>query len=561
VSGNKWILDAEWKIDGSKIHCVVVRSIDDDEVRSFLSPLEMIHWLDKEKPTHLIGHNIIEADKYILEQLWHLESYFKDIEFIDTMVMSRLDDPVRKGGHNLDNLGKIVGCPKGEHTDFENYSWRMLEYCKQDTLVTLKVYKWLEKRCKPYQAALDLEHQLQHILARMRHYGFLLDVQRVTDLKLELEAELWQIEQSLQEVFPDKVEVVQLKTKTKIVRTPFNPGSRKQVAERLIELGWQPTHFTKPSKTYPKGQPIVDEATLEGVDIPEAQVIQRFFLLQKRISQLEQWLEYVEADGRVRCNIMGIGAITHRAAHTSPNLAQVVKAGNDYGEEFRSCWIVPEGKVLVGVDLKSLEGRVMCHYSRDMEYAKAVCHGNSKDGTDIHTINMRGFGITSRDDAKTAYYALMYGAGAEKIGKILKCSKDEAREKIDNFYDSLPLLKALKAKVDRLAKKGWLPGLDGRRVEVRSAHAALNTLFQSAGAIIAKKWLVIARQLLDEAGLTDVEFVIWVHDEVQIECMEGQQDEVMRILKDAAVLAGEALQCRVPIEADAKYGKNWFETH
>lgn len=559
--GSKWILDAEWKIDGSRIHCVVVRNINGGNPRVFVTPVDMVKWLDTEKPTHLIGHNIIAADKPILERLWHLGAYFQKIEFIDTLIMSRLDDPVREGGHSLENLGKVVGEPKWEFKDFDVFSDEMLSYCVQDTLVTLKVYNWLKSKVEKYPEALRLEHELQHILARMRDYGYLLDVERVKELKLELEAELWQIECSLQEVFPEKVEYIQLKTKIKVKRTPFNPGSRKQVAERLMELGWVPTAFTKPSKTHPKGQPIVDETTLEGVDIPEAQVIQRYFLLQKRISQLEQWLEYVDPDNRVRCNIMGIGAITHRAAHASPNLAQVVKAGNDYGEEFRSCWTVPKGKVLVGVDLKSLEGRVLCHYSRDMEYAKAVCHGNSKDGTDIHTINMRGFGITSRDDAKTAYYALMYGAGAGKIAKILKCSEDEARKKIANFYDSLPLLKELKAKVDRMATKGWLPGLDGRRVEVRSAHAALNTLFQSAGAIIAKKWLVIGRAMLDSAGLSHVEMVIWVHDEVQLECNEGEQDEVMRIMKEAAVLAGKELGCRVPIEADAKYGKNWFETH
>lgn len=555
-----WILDIETTRDAKHIHCVVLRNVDKpDQVISIINKEEMKGFLFQWKPLCFVGHNIIDFDRRVLEKEWGIN--FGSIIFHDTLILSRLSNPVREGGHSLANWGKITGVPKFEFDDFDTYTPKMLEYCIQDTLVTLRAYEILKGVWDVYPAAAQLEHDLQYALTRMKEAGFMLNVPYVEELKLDMEAELWQITESLQQVFPEKVEYIQLKTKVKIKRTPFNPGSRKQVAERLMELGWVPYSFTPPSKTHPKGQPIVDESTLEGVNIPQAQIIQRFFLLQKRISQLQQWLDYVEPDGRVRCSILGIGAITHRAAHMEPNLGQVVNAGSVYGPEFRSCWVVPKGKVLVGVDLSSLEGRIMCHYSKDMEYAKAVCHGNSKDGTDIHTINMKGFGVDSRDVAKTCYYALMYGAGAGKIASIIKCSKEEAYKKIDAFYDSLPLLKALKQKIDRMSKKGWLPGLDGRRVEVRSAHAALNTLFQSGGAIVSKVWLVEARKELDRQGFKHVEMVVWVHDEIQLECNEGEQEDVVRIVKDAAVKAGELLELRVPIAAEGKFGYNWYETH
>lgn len=557
---SRWILDIETTRDKKHIHVVVVRNIDKPtEVYNFCHATQFVRFLLQREPTLFVGHNIIDFDKRVIEKVWKID--LSKMPIHDTLILSRLDDPVRDGGHSLANWGKITNCPKTEFDDFDNFSPEMLEYCIQDTLVTLRAYEILNQVWIKYPEAAKLEHDLQYALTRMKEAGFKLNVPYVQELKLDMEAELWQIEQSLQEVFPDKVEVIQLKTKTKIKRTPFNPGSRQQVAERLMALGWEPKEFTEPSKTHPKGQPKVDETTLEYVNIPEAQVIQRFFLLQKRISQLQQWLDYVEEDGRVRCDIMGIGAITHRAAHMNPNLGQVVNAGSVYGPEFRSCWIVDDGKVLVGVDLSSLEGRIMCHYTRDMEYAKAVCYGNSTEGTDIHTINMKGFGVDSRDTAKTCYYALMYGAGARKIAAIIGCSVEEAREKIDAFYDSLPMLKALKVKVDRMSKKGWLPGLDGRRVEVRSAHAALNTLFQSGGAIVSKVWLVLARKELDRQGYSHVNMVVWVHDEIQLECNEGEQDAVMKIVCDAAVKAGEVLELRVPIAAEGKYGKNWYETH
>lgn len=554
---NLWILDIETTKNLKHIHCVCVREASTQEVQVFTNRFKFHYWLNEGNKV-LVGHNIIGFDKERLETLWG--TYFKQ-KFIDTLILSRLDNPVREGGHSLANWGEIIGDPKSDFDDYDNYSQEMVDYCIQDTKVTFKVFKELEYLLEGQERAVKIEHDLQLALTRMKSHGFLLNVDAVNELKLDLEAELWQIEESLCEVFPDKVEIVTMKTKTKIVRTRFNPGSRKQVADRLIELGWEPITFTEPTKTHPKGQPIVDELVLKDVDIPEARVISRFFLLQKRISQLAQWLEYVDEDNRVRCSIMGIGAITHRAAHMSPNLGQVVNTGSEYGKEFRQCWTVEPGNVLVGADLKSLEGRVMCHYTQDTEYAKAVCFGSSSAGTDIHTVNMRAFGITSRDDAKTCYYALMYGAGAKKIAQVLGCSVDVAREKINNFYDNLPLLKELKEKVDRLSKKGYLTGLDGRKVQVRSAHAALNTLFQSGGAIISKVWLNITRKLLDDAGLSYVGMVVWVHDEIQLECKEEDAEQVMEITKSAALLAGTQLDLRVPIEADAKVGNNWYETH
>lgn len=559
---SQWILDIETTRNKKHIHVVCLRStINPEATRVFIDAGDFKQWIlsHGSKPITFIGHNIIDFDKERLEALWGVD--FTGCDFIDTLVMSRLDNPVRDGGHSLAAWGDKLGYPKMEFDDYDNFSPEMVKYCLQDTLVTLKVYTNLTFKLAKIPEAVRTEHDLQTNLSRMRRWGFRLNVPYCQELKLDMEAELWQIEQSLAEVFPDKVEYVRMKTKIKVVKTPFNPGSRKQVAERLMELGWSPPKYTAPTKSYPNGQPIVDETTLEGVDIPEAQVIRRYFLLQKRISQLAQWLEYVEEDGRVRGSIMGIGAITHRAAHMKPNMGQVVNSGSEYGKEFRQCWIVDEGNVLVGVDLKSLEGRVMCHYTKDEEYAKAVCYGTKDEGTDIHTVNMRAFGITDRDQAKTCYYALMYGAGAGKIAQVLRCTIDQAKAKIDNFFNNLPLLKLLKEKVDRLSKKGYLVGLDGRHVEVRSAHAALNTLFQSGGAIISKVWLNIAREDLDSAGLLDAHMVVWVHDEIQIECKKEDSKRVAEIVKQAAIKAGEVLKVRVPIEADAKIGINWYETH
>lgn len=474
--------------------------------------------------------------------------------------MSRLVDPNRPGGHSLGNWGEWLGVPKGDFNDWDEYSHTMLEYCIQDTKITLALFVHLSTYFTQYEQAIALEQSVQEALTIMEQTGFLLDKAGTESLKDELESELWSIEASLSEVFPDEVTYKQLKTKLKTIITPFNPGSRQQVAKRLMQLGWEPTEYTQPTTLHPKGQVKVDETTLEGVNIPEAQVIQRYFMLQKRISQLSQWLEYVEGDSRVRCKMIGNGAITGRATHSTPNLGQVVAAHSPYGKEFRSLWIVPKGRKLVGVDLKGLEGRCMAHYMQDEAYSLAVCEGTKELGTDIHSVNMRAFGLTDRDQAKTAFYALMYGAGPAKIATILKCSVAEARKTIDNFYRNLPALEKLKTKIERMASKGWLPGLDGRRIKVRSNHSALNTLFQGAGAVISKQWLVLVNEELRDKVPT-ARIVMWVHDELQVECDEEDANDVAELAKRCAIVAGQKLNLRLPIEADSKVGNNWYETH
>ena len=286
----------------------------------------------------------------------------------------------------------------------------------------------------------------------------------------------------------------------------------------------------------------------------------RYFLLQKRVSQLDQWLKYVDDNDRVHCKIIGNGAVTGRATHSKPNLGQVVGVQSEYGKEFRECWTVDKGKMLVGVDLEGIEARIMAHYMQDDAYSQSVIAGDKKLGTDFHSVNMRAFGLTSRDTAKTAFYALIYGAGSDKMAAILGCSVREAKKRINDFYDNTPALKALKLKIERVAKQGWLPGLDGRRIPVRSAHSAMNTLFQSGGAIVSKQWMVNTDYALRKNGLP-ANIVMWVHDELQIEVEETQAELVSRICVASAETVTDQLKLRVPVAAVAKIGLNWYETH
>mgnify|MGYP003508688760 FL=1 len=550
-----YVLDIETTMDQKTIHCVVVRNISTGGVSTFFNSFEFRNWLGYHPISIIfIGHNIIDFDKRVLEDVWGV--MFTKTHFIDTLVLSRLLFPERQS-HSLKAWGDELGCPKIEFDKFDEYSPEMLQYCIQDTYVTQAVYTHLTKTAYDSRAV-KLEHDVQHILTAMQAKGFKLDRQKVIDLKCDMEAELYTIEEGLKEVFPDEVIYVTMKTKVKTVITPFNPGSRQQVAKRLMEMGWKPTKLT------PTGQAMVDEDTLKDVDIPEAKIIRRYFLLQKRVSQLDQWLEYVDDNDRVHCKIIGNGAVTGRATHSKPNLGQVVGVQSEYGKEFRECWTVDKGKLLVGVDLEGIEARIMAHYMQDDAYIQSVIAGDKKLGTDFHSVNMRAFGLTSRDTAKTAFYALIYGAGSAKMAAILGCSVREAKKRINDFYDNTPALKALKLKIERVAKQGWLPGLDGRRIPVRSAHSAMNTLFQSGGAVVSKQWMINTQEGIDKAKLyttMDAKIVMWVHDELQNEVDEEHAQLMASICVKAAQETQHQLNLRVPVAAVAKIGLNWYETH
>jgi DNA polymerase I-like protein with 3'-5' exonuclease and polymerase domains len=334
----------------------------------------------------------------------------------------------------------------------------------------------------------------------------------------------------------------------------FNPGSRQQIGEKLKELGWKPKDFT------PTGHPIVDEAVLEKLNIPEAKIIAEYLMLNKRISQIESWMEAVGKDGRVHGKVITNGAVTGRMTHSSPNMAQIPNAGSIYGPECRECWTVEDGNVLVGCDASGLELRMLAHYMKDNEYVKTVVEGSSKDGTDVHTKNQKAAGLQTRDQAKTFIYAFLYGAGSAKIGSIVGGKAKDGERLIASFLKGTPSLQRLRDTVSKYAGKGFVPGLDGRKIWVRSEHAALNSLLQGAGAIVMKKALVIFDNKR-KANKWPVKYVANVHDEAQLECPKDIAEDVGKAFKEAIIEAGEYFKLRCPLDGEYKIGSNWRQTH
>jgi DNA polymerase I-like protein with 3'-5' exonuclease and polymerase domains len=544
-------------------------------VRHWREADSLQQYLDGEQ---VVGHNIIGFDAPVLKKAWGV--VIPDNMLVDTLVMSRLYKPdidivVPEQGkapspHSLEAWGYRLGSHKIGFTDFDGgWTQEMATYCEQDVQLLEKLYGFLTTimtREGFSLQSIQLEHEVALICRGMEDNGFMLDMPKAMALHATLSGRMSDIEESMQQVFPPIVEQrVSEKTgkqlKDKI--TIFNSGSRQQIAERLAGLG---VVFTKKTD---KGNVIVDEAVLEKIDLPEAKLVAEYLMIQKRVAQISSWLELVGDDGRVHGRVTTNGAVTGRATHSSPNMAQIPAVGNPYGAECREVWTVPKGYKQVGVDLSGIELRCLGHYLNDQEWMDELLKG------DIHWFNAQSFGLidkgTVKDDnnpehkkarntTKTLTYGVLYGAGAAKAGSIVGGNSSKGKKLIDSFINNTPGLSALKKKISRLMAKGHLPALDGRRVWVRSEHAALNTLLQSAGAIIAKQWLIESTKLLQEKEI-DAKLLAFVHDETQWEVREDQAEEAARLIEQAATKAGEALKFRCPVDAEGKIGNNWRECH
>ena len=559
-------------LNPSIIWCIC--GIKDDKMFTLEMPDKQAWECLMEGVTEVIGHNIIRYDIPVVERLLDVSINCK---ITDTLVMSRLYNPQLEGGHSLAAWGERLKFPKGDYHDWTALTPEMVEYCQQDVRVTECLYQTLKQELAPFgDASVDLEHSVQSAIARQITNGWLLDERKATDLVAQLQEKQNDLEEAVHEKFrplPTFVKEIVPKYKkdgtlstvglkflgdkwtqvdgtfSRIDWPEFNLGSRQQIGRYLRLFGWKPEKFTE------TGQAIVDEKTLETVtDIPEAQLIAEYLMVGKRIAQVQSWLDAIEDDGRVHGQVNACGAVTGRMTHSKPNMAQVPAVGAPYGHECRACWVVPDGHKLIGVDASGLELRMLASFMNDKEYTNEILNG------DIHTTNQNNAGLSTRAQAKTFIYAFLYGAGDSKIGSIVGGSQRTGAQLRQRFLDNTPALAELRERVSIASQRGYLRGLDGRCLHIRSEHSALNTLLQSAGAVVMKKALQIFTDYAPKWNLT-YKLLGSIHDEYQIEAPEDQADKVGWLMVECIKAAGVALDLKCPLDGEYKVGNNWAETH
>jgi DNA polymerase-1 len=599
------------------LHCICTYDITSGEARTWSSQKEGdieagVRYLMG--ATELIGHNILGFDLIVLKKLYHF--FNSPAQIIDTLILSRLTYPDMRdrdfqrlntdfpknmiGRHSLKSWGYRLGCLKGdfkENNSFDHWSREMETYCENDVVVTRKLLEMFQKEGYSPEA-LDLEQQFAKVIQQQEKHGVMFDVEAARVLYATLAKRRVELEADLQRIFePEKVEMkstffvfngegyntkaealrkakeyakyhgVTIKAASAMITNgaaktkeiPFNCGSRDQIAQRFIKkYNWKPTDFS------PDGKPKVDESVLKAMKYPEAAPLCEYLMTQKRLGQLaegkEAWVK-LEKAGRIHGRVNTNGAVTGRCTHSNPNMAQVPAVRAPFGKECRSLFIVPKGYKMVGADASGLELRCLAHFMAKWDkgaYVKELLDG------DIHTANQKAAGLETRDQAKTFIYAFLYGAGDAKIGTVVGKGQQEGAKLRANFLKKTPALKYLKDAVEKASARGYLLGLDGRKLTVRSQHAALNTLLQSAGALVMKKACVILDHTLKAEGLvsgTDYSFVLNVHDEWQMEVKEEFAELAGESSVHAIRASGERFNFRCPLNGEFRIGNNWAETH
>jgi DNA polymerase-1 len=599
VEGDSVALIFDLETDGlldtvSKIHCLVIKDTDTDEVFTYRSgfPYELEEGIDHLLSGSLVvGHNVIKYDIPVIEKLYKVS--FDHAKVFDTLVATRViwaaireTDSLRIqkgvlpgklfGSHSLAAWGYRMKNYKGDYDGgWEKFTQEMLDYCVQDVQVTADLYSRILK--KNYSAqCLELEHKLAWLMAKQERNGFHFDTTSAAKLyaklvsrRSEIEAELiatfgeWQVR------LPDFIPARDNKTKGYIKGVPvpryktvmFNPSSRDHIADRLQKLyGWKPQELTE------GGKPKIDEVVLSKLSYEPCAALSEYLMVQKRISQLAEgdqaWMK-CEKQGKIHGSINTNGAVTGRATHSYPNISQVPSSGSPYGHDCRGLFTVPHGWTLVGADASGLELRCLAHFMAEWDggkYADILLSG------DIHTENQKAAGLETRNQAKTFIYAFLYGAGDAKIGSIVGGDAGDGKRLKSKFLRSLPALGRLVDSVKQAATKGNIAGLDGRDIYIRSAHASLNSLLQGAGAVVCKQWLVLLEEQLQSKFKHgwdgDYCFCAWSHDEVQIACRTPEiAQQVAELATDCVRQAGEHFNFRCPLAGEYKIGTTWADTH
>lgn len=538
------------------------------------------------------------------------------------------------------SLSILKSLAKVQITDFTVYTKELLIRCVSDTRLNrelvLHFKKWTD--LPAFQAALKIEHKTAYLCRVLHDTGMAINRDGVQSLYDELSSRLSELDAELMLAFPTKRECFQeitaRGTKDGGVHSvdfrrlilsgyneseirpgnvyglyrdvPFNPGSHKQIVERLNEAGWRPTEKTKGHaeatsnrSRWAKGVPAVDKEKLETFKVygwtlgeenlatmPDtapkaAQSLVERLLIASRVSTLAQWLELAvrspEGDWRIHGWFTPIGAWTGRMSHAQPNMANVPKAkpkdkpslidllSDSINDRMRELWAVPKGKVQIGVDADGIQMRIFAHYVNDQRLIDSLLKGSKNDKTDIHSLHQRALGpqCKSRDAAKRFIYAWLLGAGVAKVAEILECSNGQAKEAVNAFIEFYPGLKELKQTViPSDASRGYFEGLDGRFVKCDDAHLMLAGYLQNGEALIMKYAMAEWYADLIRQGI-NFRFVNFVHDEWQTEAPDDQTlaNYIADTQMDAIVKVGERLAMRCPLAGSKVLGYNWKECH
>ena len=541
----------------------------------------------------IVGHYFLGYDVPAIKLVTGVQ--ISATKIIDTIVLSRLANPERGGGHSLASWGLELGHPKVEHEDWTQWSPEMQVRCDEDVMINVKVWEKLEPMLHQQPMACHIEHRTAAVIARMCETGVHFDVaggyRLLDELMSNVENLRGPLEQLLPYVYKRKGKTRSLKRKpnkahwahgnmeaasefTEVQHVKLEIGSRLDVVRYLKDKhGWIPTELTK------TGLPKLNAEVLADLPWAECTQFAEYFKTIKILGYLNAevnasgygggWLQHVTDEGKLHAGFIPLTAVTGRPSCVAPNLQQVPT-----DQRVRALFGPRAGWVQVGVDAEGQELRCLGHYMTHYDggsYAREVVEG------DIHTRIQKLIGFHDRTTTKPVEYGLIYGAGNPKLGML--SAKDAVAHNMPYSKNYAKVGKAIRKAIldglvgykelndtvmERAKAQGKLRGIDGRTLWVRSPRSALNLIMQSAGIIHMKMAISMLDEFLTGAGLVqaqDYELILWVHDELQFECKPEHAEllgkTVAACLEEAAVRLG----FKLPMTGEYKIGNNWSECH
>ena len=516
--------------------------------------------------TEKVGQNI----KY---DLMMLERYGAPVggRLLDTMVMHYLLHPDKR--HKMDLLAEeylnykpipitqLIGKGKKQLTMRQVPVDKVVDYACEDADITLRLYRalWPELEEEGLVELYDtIEEPLIPVLKNMELAGINLDVPFLEEYSKVLSGELRELEQEIYEE----------------AGSPFNIGSPKQIGEVLFGRMGVPYK----GKRTATGQYKTDEATL--LEVAETAPIVKKILRYRSLSKLLG--TYVDAlpllvnpeTGRVHSSFNQTIAATGRLSSSNPNL-QNIPMRTPQGAEIRKAFVPRDADhVLVASDYSQIELRLVAALSGDKGMVDAF-----QQGRDIHTataalifdVPFEEVDRTQRNQAKTINFAILYGAGSQRLMQELEISRQEASDLIKNYYERFTGLKEfMRSSVENAKDEGYTTTLLGRKRTLRDINSksglarslaermAMNTPIQGTAADMIKIAMIRIDKALREGNFR-TKMILQVHDELVFDAPRDEVDRVVPIIEE---LMREAIpDLAVPIVVETDLGENWLEAH
>jgi DNA polymerase-1 len=572
---------------------------------------EMREWVEAKRleGCKFVMHNGLHFDGPVLNKL--VGSKLSAACIVDSMILSMVYNPSLEGGHGLASWGSRLNYGKVEHEDWSVLSPEMIVRCQSDVELSKRTYGYICRKLNSIgfsEEGIALEHQAWVIVRKQQINGFHFDFHRAEEMRNELIVQADKLLAELARFFPATLECVRVyssannkdgtpsklylanKERYHRLRTlkdntyeawdfvPFDPASPDQRRDKLISLGWTPLEFTKPTPSHPEGQA---QPTRKGKLSPSLQsfvdaqeedngivTLIDWMNINSTISTLKTWMNaYNPTDECIHGQLWL--ANTLRYKHSAPNTANApsVREGPDghpllgraggWAYECRDLWDTRDKRKrrLVGVDAKGIQLRVLANYLNDPDFTLAIL------SADPHSANQKKMGLLSRALTKTITYAVLMGAGDDRIALEARVTLAEAKLNKAKFFEQVPGLPKLIAKLKASQKKtGRIQLCDGSRILVDQQHTVIPYLLQGDESRIMKKAKVLADRMIYKQKL-DVLWVGDIHDEWQCDVAEEDVEAFKAICVAAFKQAGESFKYNLPIECDAKVGLTWAETH